>query len=151
MPDLDWWTTKGRLKNVMGIKSDLRDGLLTWIRHNYVVEYEEDNKRANKLVNCIIDTFLDAYPSTRVKVKERTKVNKSAGKASEDTEYEEDDYYADKDMKNGDILSFTRRCVSEGYILLTRRSRGLDELGEFRSEYRGYDEYNGFNQRPKGT
>lgn len=133
------WTVADRLKPIMGIKSDLREDLQGRIDLEYQIGYER--KRIIDLVNYIIDTFLDRRAFTKVKVRE-SGTTLEVPKPSEideygdyEDEYEDYSYYDDEDLKKGDIVSFMRRCLNQGYRLIKRG--------------RGSYEYDGLRLRPK--
>ena len=120
------WTIRDNLEKVLYIKSDLRDDLLEWIFKNYQIENREEEIR--RLANFIVDTFLDEYESTRVKVRAITAPNRAPQDITRYPVDQYDDYY-DEDIEKGDILAFTRRCANQGWRLIRKRdSEDFDGL-----------------------
>jgi hypothetical protein len=120
------WTIRDNLEKVLYIKSDLRDDLSAWIFKNYQVENREEEIK--RLANFIVDTFLDEYASTRVKVRAITASNR---RPEEITRYPVDQYddYYDEYVEKGDIVAFTRKCANQGWRLVRKRdSEDFDGL-----------------------
>jgi uncharacterized protein YlaI len=125
------WTIRDNVEKVLYIKSDLRHDLAEWIFQNYQIENREEEIK--RLANFIIDTFLDEYASTRVKVRASTAVNRGSQQITQHPVDEYDDYY-DEDVEKGDILAFTRRCVNQGWRLIRKGNS---------------EEFDGLKPRPK--
>lgn len=125
------WSIRDNLEKVLYIKSDLRNDLAEWIFQNYQIENREEEIR--RLANFIVDTFLDEYASTRVKVRAITAPNRGPLEITPYPVDEHDDYY-DEDVEKGDILAFTRRCVNQGWRLIRKR---------------GSEDFDGLKPRPK--
>ena len=120
------WSIRDNLEKVLYIKSDLRNDLSEWIFQNYQIENREEEIR--RLANFIVDTFLDEYASTRVKVRAITAPNRGPQEITPYPVEEYDDYY-DEDVEKGDILAFTRRCANQGWRLIRKReSEDFDGL-----------------------
>jgi len=147
MRDFKWWTTEGHLKDILGVKSVLGRGLLDRIEIHYEYRDSEERRQTVRLVNCIIDMFLEKNPRKMVKAKGSVPVSKDMREVTQNNgrqldEADEWEDLIDEDIKRGDVLSFADRCVSKGYVLLEGRW-GTNEWGEECRQYKDCEDYSG--------
>lgn len=121
------WGITSDLTDIVGIKSDLRPDLFDWIQENYHIDGAE--KRVRRLVDLIIDTFLDENAPRSIGLLATEGVLEGA-------EARHEDFY-NEDIEKGDIVSFTDKALSFGYVIQGRR----------RYSYRMARDYKGF--KPK--
>ena len=108
------WTISDDLTEVRNIKSQLRQGLRSWVAENYHINGKV--KRTERIIELTIETFLDENPIEYIDL-----LMPATEGFQEAVEARHGDFYYE-DLDSGDIVSFIDKALSFGYQIGGKRS-----------------------------